>query len=197
MQCVSHAIEILNDAWGLKGSKDHEGKELSHSSCPQNMSSKRCAAPYVLQNLTSVPLLYHIYHGSSNPDEIFESDENPANYVQPGSAISVYMDENDEQRLPHYRHSNSSDSLNEQSSSGFTHHYITVQLDGASMPSDPISMDLVGLTCFEVNFSKTYNQNGQGGRMNSGATFVVPVVFDVSMLRYSKLIRIYSTVCRK
>ncbi|XP_057415336.1 uncharacterized protein LOC130710179 isoform X3 [Lotus japonicus] len=194
LQCVSHAIEILNDAWGLKGSKDHEGKELSHSSCPQNMSSKRCAAPYVLQNLTSVPLLYHIYHGSSNPDEIFESDENPANYVQPGSAISVYMDENDEQRLPHYRHSNSSDSLNEQRSSGFTHHYITVQLDGASMPSDPISMDLVGLTCFEVNFSKTYDQNGQGGRMNSGATFVVPVVFDVSMLRYSKLIRIYSTV---
>ncbi|CAK8569567.1 unnamed protein product [Lathyrus sativus] len=62
------------------------------------------------------------------------------------------------------------------------------------MLSNPISMDLVGLTCFNANFSKSYNENDDDGRMNTAPTFVVPVVLDVSALRYSKLIRIYSTV---
>lgn len=49
-------------------------------------------------------------------------------------------------------------------------------------------MDLVGLTYFEVNFS---NDN-KGADANSG--FLVPVVFDVSVQQYSKLIQLYSTV---
>ncbi|XP_061363844.1 uncharacterized protein LOC133307357 isoform X2 [Gastrolobium bilobum] len=194
VECVSRSTEMFLDALGILGLKDHEGNKLSHSPCSEHMYARRCAAPYFLQNLTSVPLLYHVYHGPVNPDELYDSDENHAKYVQPGSAIPIYMDENAEQQLSRYRPSQSSDSLNEQRSNGFAHHYIIVQLEGTSMPSDPISMDLVGLTCFEVNFSKTYNENAEDGRMNTAPTFVVPVVFDVSVLRYSKLIRIYSTV---
>lgn len=185
------------DALGLMGLKNYARNKLLHSPCAELMCTRRCAAPYVLQNLTSVPLLYHVYHGPLDPDELCDSNEKHGKYVQPGSAIPIYMDENVEEQLSRYRPSHSSDSLNEQRLNGFAHHYITVQLEGTSFPSNPMSMDLVGLTCFEVNFSKTYNENAEDGRMNSTPSFVVPVVFDVSVLRYSKLIRIYSTVCTK
>ncbi|RDY14648.1 putative vacuolar protein sorting-associated protein 13A, partial [Mucuna pruriens] len=193
-KCLSRATEMLFDALGLMGLDDHNGNKLLHSPCAEYMCARKCGAPYVLQNLTSVPLLYRVFHGLVNPDELRDSDENHAKYVQPGSSIPIYMDENAEQKLSRFRSSHSSDSLNEQRLNGFAHHYITVQLEGTSWTSDPISMDLVGLTCFEVNFSKTYNETAEDGRLNTAPTFVVPVVFDVSVLRHSKLIRIYSTV---
>lgn len=186
---------MLDDALGLMGLKDHEGNKFLHPPCAEYICARKCAAPYVIQNLTSVPLLYHVYNGYSNPNDIYHPDLSYAKYVQPGSASTIYMDENDEQQ--HYRPYHSSDSLNEQRSSGLAHRYIKVQLEGTSMPSDLISMDLVGLTCFNANFSKSYNENGDDGRMNTAPTFVVPVVLDVSALRYSKLIRIYSTVSIK
>lgn len=49
-------------------------------------------------------------------------------------------------------------------------------------------MDLVGLTYFEVNFSKDNNEAVANSR------FLDPVVFDVSVQQYSKLIQLYSTV---
>ncbi|CAJ2666738.1 unnamed protein product [Trifolium pratense] len=194
VECVSRTAEMLDDAFGLMGLKDHKENKLLHPPCAEYICARKCAAPYVIQNLTSVPLLYHVYLGHINPNDIHDSNMNPAKYVQPGSASTIYMDENAEQQLSRYRPYHSSDSLNEQRSSGVAHRYITVQLDGTSMPSDPISMDLVGLTCFDANFSKSHNVNGDDGRMNTAPTFVVPVVLDVSALRYSKLIRIYSTV---
>ncbi|XP_045818799.1 uncharacterized protein LOC123911434 isoform X3 [Trifolium pratense] len=194
VECVSRTAEMLDDAFGLMGLKDHKENKLLHPPFAEYICARKCAAPYVIQNLTSVPLLYHVYLGHINPNDIHDSNMNPAKYVQPGSASTIYMDENAEQQLSRYRPYHSSDSLNEQRSSGVAHRYITVQLDGTSMPSDPISMDLVGLTCFDANFSKSHNVNGDDGRMNTAPTFVVPVVLDVSALRYSKLIRIYSTV---
>jgi len=195
LQCLSRATEMFSDALGLMVLDDHEGNKLVHSPCAEYMCTRKCGAPYVLQNLTSVPLLYQVFHGLVNPDDLHDSDENHAKYVQPGSSIPIYMDENAEQQLSRFRPSHSSDSLNEPRSNGFAHHYITVQLEGTSRSSGPISMDLVGLTCFEVNFSKTYNDTAEDNSLNTSPTFVVPVVFDVSVLRHSKLIRIYSTVC--
>ncbi|XP_024632124.1 uncharacterized protein [Medicago truncatula] len=193
VECVSRTAEMLDDALGLMGLKDHEGNKLLHPPCSEYIFARKCVAPYVIQNLTSAPLLYHVYHGHINPNDIYDLDINHAKCVQPGSASTIYMDENADQ-LSHYRPYHSSDSLNEQRSSGLAHRYIMVQLEGTSMPSNPISMDLVGLTCFDANFSKSYNENGNDGRMNTAPTFVVPVVLDVSALRYSKLIRVYSTV---
>ncbi|XLS59714.1 hypothetical protein HN51_009469 [Arachis hypogaea] len=194
VECVSRTTEMLLDALGLVGLNNYDGNKLIHSPYAELMCTRRCGAPYVLQNLTSVPLLYHVYHGPLNPDELYDSNEKYGKYVNPGSTIPIYMDENTEERLSRYRPSHSSDSLNDQRLNGFAHHYITVQLEGTPMPSNPMSMDLVGVTYFEVNFSKTYNENDEDGRMSTGPTFIVPVVFDVSVLRYSKLIRIYSTV---
>ncbi|KAL2321117.1 hypothetical protein Fmac_030086 [Flemingia macrophylla] len=194
VECLSRATEMFSDALGLMGLDNHKGNKLLHSPSAEYMYARKSGAPYVLQNLTSVPLLFRVYHGLVNPDELGDSDENHAKYVQPGSSIPIYMDENAGLKLSCFRPSHSSDSLNEHRSNGFAHHYITVQLEGTSRSSDPISMDLVGLTCFEVNFSQTHNETVEDGRMRTAATFVVPVVFDVSVLRYSKLIRIYSTV---
>ncbi|CAK8560072.1 unnamed protein product [Lathyrus sativus] len=191
-QCVSRTAEMLDDALGLMGLKDHEGNRFLHPPCAEYICARKCAAPYVIQNLTSVPLLYHVYNGHINPNDIYDPDLSHAKYVQPGSASTIYMDENDEQQ--HYSPYLSSERLNEQRPSGLAHRYITVQLEGTYMLSDPISMDLVGLTCFNANFSKSYNENDDDGRMNTAPTFVVPVVLDVSALRYSKSIRIYSTV---
>lgn len=188
---------MIDDALRLMGSKDRDGNKLLRQSYAEYSCAKKCAAPYVIQNLTSVPLLYHVYHGHINPDDIYDFDVHHAKYVQPGSASTIYVDENAEPQLSNYRPYHSSDSLNEQRSSGLAHRYITVLLEGTSMPCDPISMDLVGLSCFDANFSKSYNENGDDGRMNTAPTFVVPVVLDVSALRYSKLIRIYSTVSIK
>lgn len=194
VECVSRTAEMIDDALRLMGSKDRDGNKLLRQSYAEYSCAKKCAAPYVIQNLTSVPLLYHVYHGHINPDDIYDFDVHHAKYVQPGSASTIYVDENAEPQLSNYRPYHSSDSLNEQRSSGLAHRYITVLLEGTSMPCDPISMDLVGLSCFDANFSKSYNENGDDGRMNTAPTFVVPVVLDVSALRYSKLIRIYSTV---
>ena len=90
----------------------------------------------------------------------------------------------------------SSDRLSEQKS-GVAHHYISIQLDGTSVPSAPISIDRVGLTYFEVDFYKAYNENGRDNSTHTKSGFEVPVVFDVSVQRYSKFIRPYSTVCTK
>lgn len=194
-QCVSRTTEMVMDAWHLMGSKDNsEGNKMIHSPSAEYIRARRFAAPYVLQNLTSVPLLCHVYHRPVNPDEVDDSEEKDGIYVQPGSSIPIYMDENTKEQLARYRPSCSSDSLNEQKSNVFSHHYISIQLDGTSMPSAPMSMDLVGLTCFEVNFSKAHSENDEDSRIDTDSSFVVPVVFDVSVLHYSKLIRIYSTV---
>lgn len=183
------------DACRLRGQKDPSaGNKIKRSPFAQYTHARRCAAPYVLQNLTSVPLFCHVYHRPVNHDEIDDSGEKDKIYVKPGSATPIYMDKNAEEQFSRYRPSCSSNNLDEQRSSGFAHHYITVQLDGTSMPSPAMSMDLVGLTCFEVNFAKGSSEDHDDVRTNT-ASFVVPVVFDVSVLHYSKLIRIYSTVC--
>ena len=78
------------------------------------------------------------------------------------------------------------------------------------MLSTPISMDLVGLNYFEVDFSKSTNKIDTDNnedvsktnkhvdevkRTDSNSGFVIPVACDVSVQRYCKLVQLYSTVC--
>ena len=85
--------------------------------------------------------------------------------------------------------------------SAVSHYMISIEFDGTSGPSKPMSMDLVGVYFFEVNFSSSKkpiigeeslgafssNRKGIDG-------LIVPVVLDVSLQNYSKRIRVYSTV---
>lgn len=187
---------MIKDAWVLMGPNDlpESGKLLNSPFSEYTYAGKY--APYVLQNLTSLPLAYHVCKGPFSPDE-FDVSEMNRKFVQPGSSIPIYISDTQEEQLIHVKPAHFSERLFEQKANGVRHQYITIQLDGTSVPSDPISMDLVGLTYFEVDFSMSYNDNTENNRTNANAGFVVPVVFDVSVQRYSKLIRLYSTVLQK
>ncbi|PIA28371.1 hypothetical protein AQUCO_07100036v1 [Aquilegia coerulea] len=108
--------------------------------------------------------------------------------------ILIYTDETPEEHDFRFRPSQSSDRLNEKKSCGVAHHMISIQLDGTSGPSTPISMDIVGLSYFEVNFSKTLGKEtgekhenaanckrkiDDRGEIYPNIEFVVPVVFDL------------------
>ncbi|KAF9591494.1 hypothetical protein IFM89_004548 [Coptis chinensis] len=156
-------------------------------------------APYVLQNETSLPLLFQVSRLTVNEDDLEISAVGERNIVYPGSSVPVFTDETSQEQNFQYRPPQSSDLLTEKKSYGIARDVISIQLDGTSGPCVPISMDVVGLSYFEVNFSKASEKEAAGKNEKKrntvgDNTFVVPVVFDVSMLHYRKLIRIYSTV---
>lgn len=209
-KALVRVIEMIKDAWGLIGLNDlPENSRFANRQIGEYECIGRYA-PYILQNLTSVPLIFHVYQDPDKADDPDVSATNDGKFVQPGHFVPIYINETPEEQMHRFRPVHSSDRLNEKQSHGVAHHFITIQLDGTSVPSDPLSMDLVGLTYFEVDFSKVSNKTevdtvGSSSKYskiieencerdaNSG--FVVPVVFDVSVQRYSKLVRLYSTVC--
>lgn len=134
---------------------------------------------------------------------------NSRKYLQPGSSIPVYVSESFEDQILRYRPAQSCDQLGEKKSVEPSHHYIIVQLEGTLLPSVPISMDLVGLRYFEVNFSKSSRKSdvdtiknipnssmndGKNSKIEEKSGFIIPVVIDVSIQRYTKMVRVYSTV---
>ncbi|KAL5806155.1 hypothetical protein ACOSQ4_028888 [Xanthoceras sorbifolium] len=209
VECFFRTIEMIKDAWGLLGPDDCPVNQIFvNPQLTENIPGGRYA-PYVLQNLTALPLMFSVCQGLLNSDELDVSDMKDGKPVQPGASVPIYLNETPYEQLFRYRSAYSSDRLSENQSNTVTHHFMTIQLDGTSVPSVPISMDLVGLTYFEVDFSKAskkteseetgealnYNMNNEEN--NNGIThngFLVPVVFDVSVQGYSKFIRLYSTV---
>lgn len=203
---------MVKDAWGLMRHKAlSESQSLLSPQICENMNTG-IYAPYILQNLTSLPLVFQVCQGPIYADKVDMSVFKGGTLVHPGSSVPIYIndDETPEELLLRCRPSHSSDRLGDKQVSGVAHHYIAIQFDGTSVPSTPISMDLVGLNYFEVDFSKsTHNMDVDKGRESSKSNkhvdevnltdskggFVVPVVCDVSVQRYSKLIRLYSTVC--
>ncbi|XP_057987743.1 uncharacterized protein LOC110642362 isoform X2 [Hevea brasiliensis] len=209
IECVFRTVEMVKDAWHLMEPSDPcEIQRFSSCQFPETLTGGKYA-PYILQNLTSLPLAYHVFQGLVNVEEINFSEFGDGKAVEPGASVPIYLNESPEEQLFRFRPIKSSDRLSEKQSNGVVHHFMSIQLDGMHMPSAPISMDLVGLTCFEVDFSKAsnkieiekfgdvsrYNINiGENVRSSTNNGFHVPVVFDVSVQRYSKLIRLYSTV---
>ncbi|XP_068635600.1 intermembrane lipid transfer protein VPS13 isoform X2 [Aristolochia californica] len=177
------------------------------SQATDNMCSRKYA-PYMLKNDTSVPLLFWVSCSTTCEDDIDTAAINKGNIVQPGSSIPIYIDQSPKELLRH-RPAHSTEKLNEKKLSGVLHHMISIQLDGTSGPSSPMSMDLVGLRYFEVDFSqpadilevdmdgdtvKNERKIEETSRSGLSGGFVAPVVFEVSVQQYSKLIRLYSTV---
>lgn len=203
---------MITDAWGRVGV--HDLKEaLGSTRCQtiDNVDTRRYA-PYILQNDTSMPLSYWVSHGPTIADDTGSISIKQGNIIQPGSSVPIYINESPEELIFRYRPAHSSEKLNEKKSGGVAHHMISVQLDGTSGPSLPMSMDLVGLRYFDVDFSKPLDsidlkkdddsskhnrktEDHYGKHPNNG--FIVPVVFEVSIQHYSKLIRLYSTVSKK
>lgn len=101
--------------------------------------------------------------------------------------VPIYVEEIVEEFFFQHREARSSGQLIEKKLNSVPHHMISVQFEGTSGPSMPVSMDFVGVTSFEVDFSS-------GQRPASASSLTVPVVLEVSMQHYSKMIRLYSTV---
>ncbi|XP_031736163.1 uncharacterized protein LOC101204937 isoform X2 [Cucumis sativus] len=206
-ECLSRTIDMIKDAWDLFGKDDSPQGQLSPNSPHAEDIVAGKHAPYILQNLTSLPLEYHVYEGPFDSVEFDIADFKERRYVQPGCSVPIYISESAEKQFFRHRSFHSLEKLDEQHTYGVGHHFISIQLDGTSVPSIPISMDLVGQTYFEVDFSKTSNEElNMSDNMSEDADivekyqkhmsggFVVPVVFDVSVQRYGKLIQLYSTV---
>ncbi|CAI0559649.1 unnamed protein product [Linum tenue] len=197
VECACMTAEMVKDAWNLL--QPDEGRRFSGPQPTSNVYEGRYA-PYLLENLTSLPLIYHVSQGFGISNVSDASVMKDGISVGPGACIPIYVNETPEEQLFRYRPAQSSDRLSDKESTGVLHHFMRVQLDGTSQPSSPVSMDLVGQTYFEVDFSKTSNKidsertTDDSGRANAKHGFVLPVVFDVSVKRYSKLIRLYSTV---
>lgn len=199
---------MIKDAWDEKKPTDlSETRTFLNSPYMEDASIGRYA-PYILQNLTSLPLSYCVFQGLGN-SALDTKEVKGWSLVQSSCSVPIYSNETPEEQLLRFRPTRSSGQLIEKQSSGVAHHFISIKLDGTSVPSVPISMDLVGLSYFVVNFSKASNKlelektvdiprytNLEEG-FNVGEGFIVPVVFDVSVQRFSKLIRLYSTVCEK
>ncbi|XP_031373509.1 uncharacterized protein LOC116188354 isoform X3 [Punica granatum] len=205
-ECVCRTIEMINDALGLaRPDVISKSSSFLNPQLTETISAGRYA-PYILQNLTSLRLAYHTFLGPSNLNDLDTGEMKDWHYVQPGSSVPIYIDETPEEQLLRFRPAASSDRLNENQLSGAAHHFIMIQLEGTSTPSVPMSMDLVGLSYFQVDFSKTSSlelgtvgsrpaagpEDDHNDRASDG--FVIPVVFDVSVQRFSKLIQLYSTV---
>lgn len=196
--------EMIMDAWSL--AEHIESPALFTNQITGSPEARRYA-PYMLQNLTTLPLVFCVCQQLGADDlNVFPSK----GVLQPGSSTLIYINESPEELLFRYRPMQSSDKLNDMQLLEAAHRYVNFQLEGTSAPSTPISMDLVGRRFFEVVFSKSptvsgvYNDEKSSKRSGKGETevgadidrrFATPVVIDVSVQRFTKLIRLYSTVC--
>lgn len=213
MQAASRAAEMAHDAWS-DYSLAHDTKLGIYSQY----------APYWLQNDTGVAITYWLVGPLSNrkSDDVGEGGlrrwgSGNGTIVEPGSSVALYVDGSPEELL--IRRMNSGSLSKVGTGKLFEvllqHRMICVQLEGTSRPSPPMSIDLVGSRSFEASFSESEIENGdirgavngQGisPRKNSsliletdirerGNVFRSPVVFEVTIQRYSKLVRLCSTV---
>ncbi|KAL1212574.1 hypothetical protein V5N11_021137 [Cardamine amara subsp. amara] len=190
-ECIFRIIEMSNSLELMETDAAPDNKGLSFY-CTRNTNAERYS-PYVLQNLTSLPLGYQVFQGHDS-DVLHMSAPVAQNFVQPGSSVPIYLNNSDTQLIPGRSRSHFGCFSSE--SGDATHHYMTVQLDGTSFASLPLSMDRIGLSYFEVDFSKSNSSNNveKARKSDSGSSFVVPVVYEVSLQQQSKLIRVYSTV---
>ncbi|XP_074563233.1 LOW QUALITY PROTEIN: uncharacterized protein LOC141819877 [Curcuma longa] len=190
-----------DDAYGFQDPHGILGLQTT-----EEIHSRRYA-PYILYNDTSLPLTYHVHCGSADMDDVYNYHMNNENVVQPGVSVPIFVEETLDEHFFQYRPSNSSDRLLDKKMSVISHHMISIYFEGTSGPSEPMSMDLVGLSFFEVNFSKSKHSvlvdiDKDGNNCKTGEQYksdqheglFVPVVFEVSMHHYSKIIRLYSTV---
>ncbi|KAL3650642.1 hypothetical protein CASFOL_007045 [Castilleja foliolosa] len=204
IEVISRTIEMIGDAWSVLGIT--ERSDLSNSQIAQIPVTRRYA-PYMLENLTTLPLVFCVCQRRFGRDDL---DVSPSKGVlQPDSSTLIHINESPDELLFRYRPLKSSDSLNDNQLLEAAHRHVTFQLEGTSVPSALISMDLVGRRYFEVEFSQSSHVTEVQSDVNStkrnekvegdGGTdavrgFAIPVVIDVSVQRFTKLIRLYSTV---
>uniref|UniRef100_A0A453S1U3 Vacuolar protein sorting-associated protein 13 VPS13 adaptor binding domain-containing protein n=1 Tax=Aegilops tauschii subsp. strangulata TaxID=200361 RepID=A0A453S1U3_AEGTS len=160
-------------------------------------------APYILSNDTSLPFSFKVYRGAVNSDDIDSFSIVDENSVPAGYSVPIFVEETLDEFFFQHREARSSEHLIEKWMSAVSHYMISIEFDGTSGSSKPMSIDLVGIYFFEVNFSsskkpilgeESLEAFGSGRKGSHHDGLIVPVVLDVSLQNYSKLVRVYSTV---
>ncbi|KAL7589773.1 hypothetical protein Lser_V15G35826 [Lactuca serriola] len=190
IEVAFRTFDMITDAWDLMSLNVFPENSRLTAAAHTNENTNTLAsryAPYTLENLTSLPLVFYI--SKADGFNILKDGK----YVQPGSSYPVYIDDNTDEQTFGFKPSHSTDNLGDKKFADAQHHYIVIQLEGTSTLSAPVSIDLVGVSFFEVDFSNSVvNSRDISKGVNSG--YVVPLVIDVSVQRYTKLVRLYSTV---
>lgn len=212
LQAIFRLNQIMTDSLNpIDGGALHEDQHSMGLGNSDDIQTRRYA-PYILCNDTSLPLTFHVFHGPVNTDDIDSFSVIDENTVAPGCSVPIYVEETFDEFFFQHRSAHSSEQLIEKRMNSVAHHLISIQFDGTSERSKPISMDFVGINYFEVNFSRcsqpsnteiereddalSYNRKTEGRyERGQGNDLIVPVVLEVSMRNYSKMIRVYSTVC--
>ncbi|VAI76308.1 unnamed protein product [Triticum turgidum subsp. durum] len=160
-------------------------------------------APYILSNDTSLPFSFKVYRGAVNSDDIDSFSVVDENSVPAGYSVPIYVEETLDEFFFQHRETQSSEHLIEKWMSAVSHYMISIEFEGTSGSSKPMSIDLVGIYFFEVNFSsskkpilgeESLEAFGSSRKGSHHDGLIVPVVLDVSLQNYSKLVRVYSTV---
>lgn len=209
MQAAVRGNEMIKDMLDGFRSDDCPGNHQVEEYSPLGNAHVRRYAPYFLQNDTGMLLYFWLIRGPTIVENNEILDRAVRSSVEPGCAMPLFVEETPEELFQRRRPNQSSERLVDRKSSGSRHHMICIQLEGTSRASMPMSMDLVGLRSLEVDFSKTFGtrqrhqeQDPPAGigiqetinKAYSNSKFVVPVILEVSTQRYSKLVRLYSTV---
>lgn len=215
LQAVSRAAEMAHDAW----SDDSMATDTRLGNFSQY-------APYWLQNDTGVALTYWLIESRHSRDDMDDVDgslggwgSGSGNIVEPGKSVPLYQQGSVEEILSRKRNSGLFRSAEPAKMFEvlLQHRMICVQIEGTSRPSPPLSIDLVGSRSFEASFSENESADGYNPSLNStlgnlsrqnsfqklemdnrdkSDVFRTSVVFEVTVQRYSKLVRLCSTVSR-
>lgn len=210
LQAVSRAAEMAHDAC----SDDSLARD-------SKLGNSSMYAPYWLQNDTGVAITYWLLGSRNNRNETGNPDggwcSGSGTVLEPGNSVPLYHQGSTEEILSRRRNSGLLRRAEPAKIFEFLpqHRMICVQMEGTFRPSPPLSMDLVGSRSFEASFSENEfgngyisNANNNTGKLSrqssfqklevdnrdKGDVFRTPVVFEVTVQRYSKLIRLCSTV---
>lgn len=184
---------MIKDALNQNRADEFQGnQEISGFQSTDEINARRYA-PYILCNDTSLPLTLHVFRCPVNTGKVDSFANKYTNSVQPGFSVPIYVEPTLDEHFFQNR-TYSSERLIEKKMSAAAHHMMSIQFDGTSGPSKPMSMDLVGVSYFEVNFSKSKQpaltevdrdsdipehgrKNDERYRSDQNNGLVVPVVF--------------------
>ncbi|XP_073012455.1 intermembrane lipid transfer protein VPS13 isoform X2 [Typha latifolia] len=210
IEAVFRLCQMIKDSWNPSGDGLREDQSNLGFRNVDDIQTRRYA-PYILSNETSLPFRFRVFRGPVNSDDMGSFSVIDENTVPAGYSVPIYVEETLDEFFFQHRGTRSSEQLAEKRLNSVAHHMISIQFDGTSGSSKPMSMDLVGVYFFEINFSRSKQPDfieiereyvaSSSNRKTDGSYkrgwndgLVVPVVFEVSMQNYSKMIRLYSTV---
>lgn len=205
---------MFRDSWKQRSDDDASAEFKFRDPQSAESSSTRRYAPYWLQNDTGVPLSYWFCGPSRNKEKNGDASSFGSarsswgslihEIVQPGCSVPLYVEEGPDEIFVRRRAGKSADGYNGRKMLNMLllHRMICVQLEGTSRPSVPLSIDLVGSVSFEAVFSDDSGDGGARAGKRSfqeidserGGSFSAPVIFEVTVQRYSKLVRVCSMV---